>query len=226
MENPFISSLDANGNRFFFLLGAGASVDSGLPTYRGAEGLYNTLNLDKSPLHCKNLQSIDKIWKFISPLYKVIQENQPGQTYQWIRQMMDKAEENLVVTQNIDGYCKSLGSENIVELHGSWEYVSCLVCGKLSKTNLDCLTCECGGYVRPNIVLVGEHICENKHRTICTFIKKKKPTHMFIIGTTMQFKYLDIFLKKAKLKGCKVLHINPEKPENMGKSEYWIKEIF
>ena len=64
-----------------------------------------------------------------------------------------------------------------------------------------------------------------KRRQVYTFIKKNHPTHVFVIGTTLQFAYLDDFIGKSKMKGACVLHVNPDEPDYMGKKEFWTHDI-
>ena len=173
--NLFFKTLREGGRKqFLFILGAGASVDSGLLTYRGPNGLYKDLDLcdpSSSPVHYNTLrseESIKTMWEFVSPLYTDIQKSSPGFTYKVIEKLLGTAEKSLIVTQNIDGFAKTLekdGKVEVVELHGSHEMMICLACGEKTKTNtekLECPSCNVAGKMRPDVVLFGEQLCDKK----------------------------------------------------------------
>jgi len=63
---------------------------------------------------------------------------------------------------------------------------------------------------RPNIVLFGESLDEYKVRQVFTFIAKQHPDDCYIIGTSMRFPYLRNIVEKAKMKGTKIIHVNPD----------------
>ena len=201
-----------------FLLGAGASVDSGLPVYRGPSGIYKE-GVEKI-LHPNN--NLGEIWDFLRPLYRMIEGNCPGSTYQSIKILGDRYPGSLVVTQNIDGYAKWTGLDTI-ELHGTTESMTCLTCKKRQKSDPDQIQCsDCEGYCRPDITLFGEKINEKHLHRIYKYIKDS-PAMMMIIGTSLQFPYLKDFILKAKAKGVRIFHINPDEEygENVAGKDIW-----
>lgn len=91
----------------FFILGAGASVDSGLPTFRGDNGYYSEKKDIESILSIDSLKSPKKLlrlWKELQPLYSKIQSQKPGRTYEVIKQVFDKFPQSYILNQNIDLY--------------------------------------------------------------------------------------------------------------------------
>ena len=169
----------------FILTGAGASQDSGIQTYRGENGYYESAANIEADLHVSNLSQSEKIWKRLLPLYKQIIEHEPGPTYKKLQDLISKSKECMLVTQNVDGYSHCLKGVEVIELHGTCKTMSCISCMKkveITKEfieNFEESKCECGGIIRPDIVLFGEELNSYLTTKIFTFIKKKRPTKIF-----------------------------------------------
>ena len=195
-----------------FILGAGASADSGLPVYRGnGTDPENYLSLSSS---------MNTVWDYLTPLYEAIKSHTPGPTYDALKRFPD----SLILTQNIDRYALSTGIKT-VEIHGVHDSMSCKSCKKKVVTDLSKRKCECGGDYRPDITLYGEDLDPLKCHEVYCFIAWSKPKRVVIIGTSIQFGYLKEFIHKAKQHGAKIIHINPDPnyAENVGYNEIWHK---
>ena len=210
----------------FFILGAGASKDSGLSTYRGPEGLYQDLDFMEI-LNVKNTCTEEgrrEIWDFLLPLYNQIQAHEPGPTYDLISDLVEKEPESFILTQNIDHYVSSIRGIPIVEIHGNNENMKCIKCKSTYKFNSTVVCPLCNLTCRPDITLFGEKL--DRKRTFDTYKQcKKRFKYIIIVGTTLQFPYLRTFINKAKQRGAKVIHINPddEYGENVRRGERWIQ---
>lgn len=214
--------------KLFIILGAGASVDSGLPTYRGTVGLYSNSNTNPEDVLCPETlylkpDGCKEIWKFLKPLYGLISNSQPGPTYLTLKALVEHVPDSFILTQNIDGFAKSV-TDNVVEMHGNWKTMRCIKCNHISPVDLDKYYCYCGGLCRPNIVLFGETLSKDDVQLVYTNIKWNV-SHVLVIGTTLQFPYLREFIGAAKSRGAKVIHINPDEgySENVMQRETWIK---
>lgn len=207
----------------FFILGAGASVDSGLPTYRGPNGLYQ----NKKPYQILDFynSNLSEIWDFLKPLYLQIYESTPGPTYTLIKEIGQTHLQSFIFTQNIDMMVRSTGIP-YVEMHGDAQFMKCNSCKTKELVNLEDPKCpQCGILCRPNVVLFNEDLPEEKVRH--TFKTLKRPfKYVCIVGTSMQFPYLTAFIHKAKHRGAKVVHINPDPSyrSNVQKNEIWIQK--
>ena len=202
-----------------FITGAGASVDSGLRTYRGNDGIYNN-----SPNNPQNDLSIEtwnetpfQTWNTLGPLIKSIKQNNPGPTYQLLKSINEKHEIQ-IITQNIDGYAH-FSTDNVRELHGNIKSMQCIKCSDIYELNENdpaCYKCMC--VCKPNIVLYGESARGDK-------INYKWPNTVIIIGTTLQFPYLKRMIKKYKQHGASIIHINPDEEYGsiIGKHEIWMR---
>lgn len=146
-----------------FFGGAGVSVESGIPDFRSVDGLYNTkwkyppetvLSHSFFESHTEEFyefyrEKMIALWAKPNPAHKRLAE--------WERQ--GKAVS--IVTQNIDGLHQAAGSKVVYELHGSSNRNRCMECGKLFDVHAvaDCggiPRCECGGIIKPQVVLYEE----------------------------------------------------------------------
>lgn len=195
-----------------FLLGAGASVDSGLSTYRGANR-YNKFDETRSntnPVHVSALDDetrLKEMWQHFENIKKDIPD-EAGETYQKIKAISAEYENSMIVTQNIDGLAQKI-SDNVVELHGSLcDENICLKCHKPAGFMSKCRFCE--GWTRPNVLMFGEELPGEKFGQVARFINDYRPKVLYVIGTSLRFRYLTNIIRKAKLKCAKIIHINPD----------------
>ncbi len=214
---------------FLIILGSGASVDSGLPTYRGPEGIYTNDDFDPetffSKISIKN--DIDKIWDFFNPLLKQTIQCSPGPTYTAIDDLLKKYPNSFIITQNIDGLIyKVIDESKFVEIHGNNRNMICVNknCQLIQPININKPSCDCGFWCRPDIVCYGESL-DTKKVQKCNIETKKFYKYVLVIGTTLQFGYLKTFVENAKRRFAKVIHINPDTNyiTNVRDNEYWIK---
>ena len=172
-----------------FFGGAGVSTESGIPDFRSADGLYN----QKYSVAPEIILSAEYFWAntdkffefyFDRMIYKDAKLNAAHiKLAQWEKQGKLAA----VVTQNIDGLHQAAGSERVYELHGSVHRNTCARCGK--KYGLDDILkqsphtprCECGGIIKPDVVLYGESLPE---RTVVSAINAIANADMLIVGGT------------------------------------------
>lgn len=189
--------------RILFITGAGISAESGIPTYRdnpGEESRISSLSITND---------YTSIWSTIKQWYPTIKNSQPNSAHQAIYDL-SKSHKVMVATQNIDGLHNYPTSNNyqVIELHGNIQEMCCLLCQKIQLCNIENQSCiHCANDCRPNIVLYGGCVDENKGHAINRFAKYVD--FVVIIGTTMTFEYLNYFILKAKHGGAKVININP-----------------
>lgn len=202
-----------------FLTGAGASVDSGLRTYRGTGGIYE--ETDGDPQEDLSIETWwaqpERTWFTLTPLVKAVKNNKPGPTYQLIKKIC-KSYDVTVHTQNVDGYSSQV-CDNVWEMHGNIRTMWCKKCKKEYKLDEDNPKCvKCGEHCKPNIVFYGESI-----KPIVMNYKRYKT--VVVIGTTLQFPYLQNMISKYKQQGALIVHINPADnySEMVKAGEMWLK---
>ena len=153
-------------NNIVFFGGAGVSTESGIPDFRSVDGLYNqTYEYPPEIIlsHHFFMQNPEAFYKFYfaKMVYKGIN---PNDCHKKLAEMEKTGKLKAIVTQNIDSLHEDAGSVNVLKLHGSIKDNHCLKCHKYySLTDLlnKGYTCECGGLIKPDVVLYEEELDEN-----------------------------------------------------------------
>lgn len=152
-----------NSDKIVFFGGAGVSTESGIPDFRSVDGLYNQ-QWDYPPetilSHSFFMKKTEEFYRFYR--VKMLCPNaEPNAAHLKLAQLEREGKLTAVVTQNIDGLHQAAGSKKVYELHGSVLRNYCMKCGKfhsvefiMNSTGVP--TCECGGVVKPDVVLYEE----------------------------------------------------------------------
>ncbi len=207
------AGLIKNSKKTVAFTGAGISVESGIPPFRGAEGLwskYDPAVLDINYFQSNPLES----WKVIKEIfYDFFGKAKPNVAHLVLSEMEKHNLLDAVITQNIDNLHFEAGSKKVYEFHGNSRELVCTRCGKktqVTKTGLEVLPprCdECGGVLKPGFVFFGEAIPEPA-RTL-SFEEAGKAEVLIIVGTTGEIMPASLIPVHAKEKGAKILEINP-----------------
>ncbi len=192
--------------------GAGISVESGIPPFRGAGGLWNTTHpifLEIEYFKKKPLQS----WKKIKEIfYDKLGDAEPNEAHEILAKMEKRSFIESVITQNIDHLHQKAGSKYVYELHGNYRQLICIECGSeydLSFADFDFLppTCFiCKGILKPDMVFFNEPIPQfAKKRSLD---EAKKTDLLLIIGTNAEVLPAAEIPEIAKKTGAKIIEIN------------------
>ena len=157
----------AESERIVFFGGAGVSTESGIPDFRSVDGLYNQ-KFEYSPetIISRSFYERDPAYFFRFYREKMLPLGfEPNVTHKVLAKWEDEGKLSAVVTQNIDGLHQKAGSKTVYELHGSVLRNYCTRCGKFHsaefiKESADVPKCECGGIVKPDVVLYEEGLNE------------------------------------------------------------------
>ena len=165
--------IEASDNIVFFG-GAGVSTESGIPDFRSVDGLYHQ-QFEYPPetilSHTFFYQHPDYFYRFYRQKMLPL-EAQPNAAHKKLAELEQAGKLCAVITQNIDGLHQKAGSRNVLELHGSIWRNYCTRCGKFYPPELirDCAgvpKCDCGGVVKPDVVLYEEGLSEDVlHRAV------------------------------------------------------------
>lgn len=153
----------ANSTNVVFFGGAGVSTESGIPDFRSVDGLYNQ-EYDYPP---ETILSHTFFMKDPKEFYRFFQNKmlcldaKPNAAHRKLAQWEEEGKLKAVVTQNIDGLHQMAGSKEVLELHGSVHRNYCMNCGKPYEARYmleakGIPTCECGGIIKPDVVLYEE----------------------------------------------------------------------
>ena len=147
-----------------FFGGAGVSTESGIPDFRSQDGLYNQ-KYDYPPEEILSSRFFFNNTKEFYKFYfdKLINlDVKPNDCHLKLKELEDAGKLKCVITQNIDGLHEMAGSQNVITLHGTVYKNHCIECGKIYKLEDilkykdDIPKCECGGIIKPNVVLYEE----------------------------------------------------------------------
>ena len=120
-----------------FFTGAGISAESGIPIFRGKDGIWNKLKPDELANFNSFLKNPDLVWEWYNHRKKVIHESEPNKGHLTIAEFENILPEVIVVTQNIDNLHKRAGSSNVYELHGNIERNYCIKCNKFYNGEIE-----------------------------------------------------------------------------------------
>ncbi|MBP3463561.1 MAG: NAD-dependent protein deacylase [Clostridia bacterium] len=168
MIDEFLNIIEKSDNIVFFG-GAGVSTESGIPDFRSKDGLYN----QKYKFPPEEILSHNFFMNNTKEFYRFYKEKlnslkyEPNITHIKLAELEKRGKLKAIVTQNIDGLHQKAGSKNVFELHGSVLRNYCMRCNKfydaesVFENSEDIPRCECGGIIKPDVVLYEEGLDEN-----------------------------------------------------------------
>ncbi len=152
-----------NSSRIVFFGGAGVSTESGIPDFRSVDGLYNQ-KYDSPPeeilSHTFFIKKTEEFYRFYRDKMLCL-DKKPNKAHYKLAELEKAGKLSAVVTQNIDGLHQAAGSRRVYELHGSVLRNFCRVCRRFYsaeyiKSSEGVPRCECGGIIKPDVVLYEE----------------------------------------------------------------------
>lgn len=183
-----LQSVIDEGSRIVFFGGAGVSTESGIPDFRSADGLYNQkykFPPEEIISHSFFMNDPEEFFRFYRDRM-IFTDAKPNPAHIKLAELEQAGKLSAVITQNIDGLHTAAGSRNVIELHGSVHRNHCMKCGK--AYGLDYVMksggvprCECGGIVKPDVVLYGECLNDSD---IDRAISEISAADVLIIGGT------------------------------------------
>ena len=238
-----IATAMKQAKRVLFITGAGISADSGLPTYRGVGGLYNTEKTEEGyPIEqCLSASMFrtrpDITWKYMLRIGEAVMQCRPNPAHkiiaQWEKEFAKRDGKLLVFTQNIDAYHRLAGSENVLEIHGSLYELFCIKCSWEMSLEAENMTelfsvntpqCpKCQSVIRPRIVLFEEML---PRQVIMQFEEEFQGGNgfdmVFSIGTSAMFPYITGPVYEAMRCRKITVEINPAPGELSHRVDYYL----
>lgn len=195
--------------------GAGVSVESGVPPFRGENGLWN--EYDPIILDLKNFyKHPEESWLTIKEIfYDYFGKAKPNAAHRVIARLEADGYVQAVITQNIDNLHQEAGSKNVFEFHGNSRELVCTECGAKYPVTEEILQelppkCEkCGEILKPDFVFFGEAIPDRAEKL--SFEEAEKADLFIVIGTTGEVQPASLIPVVARSKGAKILEINIKK---------------
>ncbi len=141
--------------RIVFFTGAGMSAESGVPTYRGAGGIWREYNYEDYACQRAFDANPENVWDFHDKRREKVSSCDPNRGHAIVASIQEKIPNTLIVTQNIDGLHQRAGGKDVIELHGSLWRVRCdpeNIVREDFTVPMSPRKCACGAYWRPDIV--------------------------------------------------------------------------
>lgn len=165
MNDPFENAAHAlcNARCVVAVTGAGISVESGIPDFRGPNGIWNRYPVEEYATIDAFLTNPEKVWKFWYELGEMLLDCAPNAAHHALACLERLGRCHAVITQNIDNLHEQAGSTKVVEFHGNAHRLACVRCRKTEPLDLaspfrSTPHCACGGVMKPDVVMFGEMI--------------------------------------------------------------------
>lgn len=199
----------------FVLTGAGISAESGIPTFRGRDGLWKNYSATDLATPHAFQRNPELVWEWYHWRQALIAKAAPNPAHYAIVELEKRSGKFLLLTQNVDNLHKRAGSKNVLELHGNIFRIRCVQCGsigvsscKQGRTDQGVPVCECGGVLRPDVVWFGEAIPQNIWRAALEFLSTADVA--LICGTSGVVWPAAAIPEIAKQSGAKTIEVNLE----------------
>jgi len=194
------------------LTGAGISAESGVPTFRGEEGLWKKFRPEELANVDAFLRNPKLVWEWYNYRKNIISEVEPNAAHYALVKMESFFEQFYLITQNVDNLHRRAGSQRIYELHGNIMRNRCVDCNKryeeISFEPDELPRCDCGGLIRPDVVWFGEALPQQE--LMNSFAAANQCDVFFSIGTSAVVQPAASLPLEAKNAGAYVIEINTE----------------
>lgn len=188
--NEALRKVIASSRKIAFLGGAGLSTESGIPDFRSSDGIYKARKAYGVPPEV--LLSHDFFEEYPEIFFDYYRKNllypdaKPNNAHKALAKLERDGKLNAVITQNIDNLHQLAGSRRVLELHGSVYRNHCVKCRRFYPVETIIQTkgvpyCECGGIIKPDVVLYGEGLDQ---RVLMDSIRAIREADTMIVGGT------------------------------------------
>lgn len=220
MEDPIreAAAIMVSSRLTLALTGAGVSVESGIPDFRSAEGLWAKYDPAEYATIDAFRRNPDKVWNMLRDMEDLVKNAHPNAAHIGISELERMGFLHQVITQNIDNLHQEGGSRNVIEYHGNSSTFSCIWCGK-SYTRDEIgeeptPRCVCRKPLKPDVIFFGEAIpVEALDRS---FELASKADVVMIVGTSAQVSPANTIPVLAKERGAKLIEVNKEETHLSG----------
>lgn len=204
-----------SAQKIVFFSGAGISAESGIPTFRGKDGIWNKFRPEELANFNSFIRNPKLVWEWYNYRKSIIHNSVPNLGHLAIVEFEKYFDEVIVITQNVDNLHRRAGSKVIYELHGNIEKNFCVKCKKRFDDKLEFLgrvpKCECGGLIRPDVVWFGEFLPADQFEA--SEKAAKNCDIFFIVGTSAVVYPAASLVLIAKSSGAFLVEINIEETE-------------
>ncbi len=191
--------------------GAGMSTESGLPDFRSQEGLWRKKDPAKIASTDALNHNVEDFIAFYRERVLGVKEYGPHIGHEILAKWEENGKVQSIITQNVDGFHQVAGSKRVAELHGTLQKLHCEKCGREydgSAYMKETFYCECGGVLRPSIVLFGESLPQD---AFAFALEETEKADLFIVlGSSLTVTPANQFPMLAKENGAKLVIVNQD----------------
>lgn len=196
------------------LTGAGVSAESGVPTFRGQDGLWKKYRAEDLATPEAFSRNPKLVWEWYNYRRSIVRQKSPNPGHYALAAMERHFPRFELITQNIDGFHRLAGNENVYEIHGNIMRNRCVKCNRLSEDapfemRDDLPLCSCGGLLRPDVVWFGEALPEKLIEF--SYMAAQNCQVFFSIGTSAVVQPAASLPLIAKENGAFTIEINSER---------------
>jgi NAD-dependent deacetylase len=210
------------------LTGAGISVESGIPDFRSAGGLWSKYDPEEYAHISAFRSNPAKVWQMLQEMMELVLSAEPNPAHRALAELERMGLLRSVITQNVDGLHQRGGSKEVIEFHGSNQWLVCLGCGyrqEAASLSLEVIPprCpQCGSILKPDVVFFGEAIPWEAQTK--SFEEARTCDLVLVVGTSAVVYPAAGIPTIAKQGGAKVVEINMESTPLTGSvSDYLIQ---
>lgn len=196
------------------ITGAGISVESGIPSFRGSSGLWEQFDPELIASKKGFSDNPTLCWQFFLELLSRLASSKPNHGHRILSDMECQGLLKYIITQNIDGLHQMAGNRRVIEIHGSMKNLYCTQCsyqmsskGMIFDSEDLPPMCHCGGILKPDATLFGDSIIPERYFAALKQIRLADV--LLIIGTSGMVHPVNEFPEIAIRHGSKVIEINP-----------------
>ncbi len=197
--------------RVAVLTGAGVSAESGVPTFRGKDGLWKHYRPEDLATPDAFSRDPKLVWQWYNWRRGLVAHAQPNRGHYALADMERQARDFTLITQNVDDLHEQAGSKNVMKLHGDIWLVRCLSCAREWIDTRPTIAelpplCSCGGLLRPGVIWFGEELPAG----VWDRAEKaaRKADLLLVIGTSAMVYPAAGLVRVAKCAGARVVEIN------------------
>ena len=194
------------------LTGAGISVESGIPDFRSAGGLWERFN----PMEYGTIEAFqadpEKVWQLLEEVSHLLARARPNPAHIGLGRLQEMGLLHTIITQNVDFLHQEGGATRVIEYHGNAKTLSCLWCHQRYKE--DQLggqmppKCSCGKILKPDVVFFGEPIPRKALEE--SFELATSCTALMLLGTSGEVAPANTIPETAKRVGATIIEVNVE----------------
>jgi NAD-dependent deacetylase len=203
-----------NSKKTIAFTGAGISVESGIPDFRGAQGLWQKYDPEEYAHIHAFYSDPDRVWLMLKDMFSLIMSAKPNPAHMGLAELERMGYLSSVITQNVDGLHQAAGSRRVIEFHGSHRTLSCLKCStaidgtSLKIEDLPPRCPKCSSLLKPDVVFFGEPIPWEAQ--VSSLQESQSCSTVLVIGTSAVVYPAASIPITAKERGATVIEINTE----------------